>query len=150
MKIYICENCSNFQKTKEAILKRHFLSDGNLIEYLPSGQPILTKEGRQAGYISISHTDNTLVMAIGNKPVGIDVERKSRKISSRICPSIEEWTKREAYGKFLGLGINKEVLSAVLPENLINTFFYGDYVIGVCSEERSESIQTLIDNVLFE
>ena len=150
MNIYFCEDCVDIQKAKEEILKRHFSCDNYLIEYLPNGQPILTKDGEQSGYISISHTDNTLVMAFADKPVGIDIERKNRKISSKVCDSIEKWTRREAYGKYLGVGINKEVLSAKLPDKIINTFYHGEYVVSVCSEEYNEGIETLIDNAIFE
>ncbi|MBD5101083.1 MAG: hypothetical protein HDT29_07580 [Clostridiales bacterium] len=150
MKIYFCKDCVDIQKAKEGILKRHFPCDDILIEYLPSGQPILIKDGEQSGYVSISHTENTLVIAFADKPVGIDVERKSRKISSKVCESIEEWTRRESYGKYLGVGINKEVLSAQLPDKLINAFYQGEYVVSVCGEEYNEGIETLIDNASFE
>ena len=150
MKIYFCKDCVDIQKAKEEILKRHFPCANYLIEYLPGGQPILTKDGKQSGYISISHTDDTLAIAFCDKPVGIDIERKSRKISSKVCESIEEWTRREAYGKYLGVGINKEILSIKLPDKIINTFYHGEYVVSVCSEEYNEGIETLIDNALFE
>ena len=150
MRIYICEACKDIQKAKEDLLKRRFPSGECSIEYLPSGQPILAREGKQAGYVSVSHTDDTLAMTFADKPVGIDIERKDREVSSRICDSIEEWTRREAYGKFLGVGINKEILSATLPDKLINPVYFGEYVVSVCSEERAEGIETLIDNCLRE
>ena len=150
MKIYFYEDCVDIQKAKAEALKRCFPCDDISSEYLSSGQPILTKDGEQSGYISISHTDNALVMAFGDKPVGIDIERKSRKISSKVCESIEEWTRREAYGKCMGVGINKEVLSAQLPDKLINTFYQGEYVVSICGEEYNEGIETLIDNASFE
>lgn len=150
MKIYFCEDCVDIQKAKAEALKRRFPCDDISIEYLSSGQPILTKDGEQSGYISISHTYNALVMAFGDKPVGIDIERKSRKVSAKVCESIEEWTKREAYGKYIGVGINKEVLSAQLPDKIINTFYHGEYVVSVCGEEYNEGIKTLIDNASFE
>ncbi|MDE6614753.1 MAG: hypothetical protein K2K24_04510 [Clostridia bacterium] len=150
MKIYFCKHSADIQKTKESLIKRQFQNDNYQLEYLPSGMPIIVKDGRQAGYVSISHTDDTLIMAFSDKPVGIDIESKNRKVSTKICGSIQEWTRREAYGKFLGVGINKEVLAEQLPDDKINTFFHGDYVVSMCSEEGVESVQTVIDNALDE
>ena len=150
MKVYINERCSDIQKAKEHLLKEHFC-DGRKyeIQYLASGQPILICDKEQAGYISISHTDDTLAIAFASKPVGIDIERKDRKVSANICDSIEEWTKREAYGKMLGIGINKEILSAKLPDDIM-TFICGEYAVSVCGNERVDGIITLIDNRLCE
>lgn len=149
MKIYVKESCSDIQKAKDELLKLHF-SDGKdyEIQYMPNGKPILVRGREQAGYISISHTGDTLVMAFSDKPVGIDIERRNRSVSPKICGSIEEWTKREAYGKWLGVGLNKDVLSATLPDSIINTFNYGEYVVSACGEETKDGAQqTLIDNV---
>ncbi|MDE5616787.1 MAG: hypothetical protein K2I78_03270 [Clostridia bacterium] len=147
MKIYIKTDCADIQTAKSELLKRHFSCDGYAIGYLQNGKPIIVCGQEQSGNISIAHTDKTLIMAFSDKPVGIDLERLERKISSKIGVSIEEWTQREAYGKWLGVGINKEILTAPLPNGMINTFYYGDYVVSVCSEERADE-QTLIDNMI--
>ncbi|MDE5991314.1 MAG: hypothetical protein K2H36_07010 [Clostridia bacterium] len=146
MKVYIKERCADIQKAKTELLRAHFCGDKNYeIRHLQSGRPILVCAQEEVGYISISHTDDTLIIAFADKPVGIDIERRSRKVSPKVCGSIEEWTRREAYGKWLGVGINKEVLSAQLPDNIINTIYYGEFVVSVCGEEVVDG-ETVIDN----
>ena len=130
---------------KERLLQRYAQwGEKYSIEYLPSGQPTLMLDGRQSGYISISHTKDALVMALSDKPVGVDIELSERS-TSRIGMDIKEWTKYEAYGKYLGVGINREVLRAVLPKELIKSFRHGEYVISVCGEGELEAVETLID-----
>lgn len=146
MKIYINTQCSDMGKAKEFLLGKFCGSDYS-IEYLPSGKPELVCDGARAGHVSIAHTDGALVMAFADKSVGVDIERSDRRISAKICPSIDEWTKREAYGKWLGVGINKDTLDANLPKELIKTFICGEYTVSVCCEESIEEIVTLIDNI---
>ena len=146
MKIYIDKSCADVKKSKELLIKRHYPDKNYSIERLSNGKPIIISDGKEIGCVSISHTDGVLVMAFSDKPVGIDIERYDRKISFRICGSIEEWTKREAYGKYTGEGINKEILNMRLPNDIIKTFNWLDYIISVCCEEQIEGIETLIDN----
>ena len=76
-------------------------------------------------YISISHKDHRLVIALSDSPVGVDIERMEDKptlycIARRYFPEqIEEgdctsfyrsWTRREAYGKLLVVGLSMKVM----------------------------------------
>ncbi|MDE6189918.1 MAG: hypothetical protein K2G37_06550 [Clostridia bacterium] len=146
MKIFINERCSDMRAAKEFLLKE-FSKSGKpySIKYLPSGQPTLILDGKPSGYISISHTGATLVMAFSDKPIGVDIELRDRK-TSRIGMDIENWTKCEAYGKYLGVGINKEILKADLPQELVKTFKRGEYVVSVCGEGELEEVVAFIDN----
>lgn len=92
-----------------------------------------------SGDISISHTGNIIAIAISDYKVGIDIERKNRKISKELI-SIENWTKKECYAKYLGCGITRELLNSVPPADLITTFIYGDFILSICSEDKTVDI----------
>lgn len=91
------------------------------------------------GDISISHTENIIAIALSDYKVGIDIERKNRKISKALT-SIENWTQKECYAKYLGCGMTRELLNSVPPADLITTFEYGDFIISVCSEDKTVDI----------
>ncbi len=147
MKIYINKHCSDISLAKKFLIELNFGTDKNYcLEYSDNGKPNLVCDGKQAGFISISHSDGTLAMAFSDKPVGIDIERKDRKIS--VCQNIEEWTKIEAYCKYTGEGLSKKAVSMKLPEHLIKTFYSDEFVVSVCGEEEIDTIATLIDNRL--
>ena len=110
MKIYINKRCSDISQAKKFLIELNFGTDKNYcLEYSDNKKPNLVCDGKQAGFISISHSDGTLAMAFSDKPVGIDIERKDRKIS--VCQNIEEWTKIEAYCKYTGEGLSKKAVS---------------------------------------
>lgn len=92
-----------------------------------------------SGGISISHTKNIVVIAVSDYKVGIDIESKDRKISKELI-SIENWTQKESYGKYLGCGLSRELLNNPLPSDLITSIEYGDIIISVCSEDKTLDI----------
>ena len=99
---------------KQLLLYRHNL-DGK-INYLSNGKPVLTN----GQYISISHSGEYVVVAVGKESVGIDIERKNpklHKISSRfyhpddVVPQNKDaltqlqyvWTAKESIYKLAGV-----------------------------------------------
>lgn len=119
--------------------KRHVSTDR-----LSNGKPVLLLDNKREGDISVSHTKNCLVVAISEEKVGIDIELKERHISPTICKNIKEWTQYEAYGKYLGTGISKELLNKELPEELITSFEWGDYIISLASNDKKVDIIKLV------
>lgn len=140
---------SDIEKAKRLIFTRHLCceSDNYSIVRTAKGQPLLYKDGAECEKISISHTDNMLAVAFANCSVGIDLERKDRIVSERICTGIEEWTRYEAYGKWLGEGISKSLLKRQLPKDLLRTHTVGEYFLSVCSKTDSPDIISVIDNI---
>lgn len=135
----------DLQKAKERILIKYSEFKGNTysIQYLPNGAPQLLSGSLQKGYLSISHTDGLLAMAFSDGKVGIDVERADREISSKVCKSVENWTRIEAYAKWTGRGLSKDILNGNLPDEIITTKRYQQYVLSVCGDGNDFEIIAL-------
>jgi phosphopantetheinyl transferase len=98
-----------------------------VIELEATGRPVLT--GALSHYfVSIAHSGSHVVVGVANEQVGVDVERlrqsaPSPRLMARVCSPDElralgvmpdtdraiafmtVWTRKEAYGKALGIGI---------------------------------------------
>ena len=131
------------------------------------GKPWLTIGGRRAEniYFSLSHTKNAIAVAVSNRPVGIDIEAVvsqervgdshflERTMSATERQSIAEaddprlmftelWTRKEAYVKLLGTGLDMNTLPMLLNEADAYTFRTG-YGSGyaysvVCKADQGE------------
>lgn len=111
-------------------------------------------------HYNISHTKGAIVCAVSDNPVGVDIERvrpyKKQIIEYFFTQNEREyifkdmenqdkrfteiWTKKEAYVKWAGTGIeipfNKfDVLYSEKKAPKLNSFFYLEYCITVCSEQ---------------
>lgn len=102
-------------------------------------------------HFSLSHSGNLAVCAISDKPVGIDVEqnKKANFNVARRCFTkaelqyvlsgkeksqqrfFEVWTKKEAYVKLLGTGIQDFLKFNVVGNKTIDTIFYQNYTVSV-------------------
>ena len=84
---------------------RRRLGDDICIAYNENGAPIL-EEGH--GYIGVSHTRGWVAVIWSPAPCAIDIELKTRKLSSAAVArysitSIEDWCALEAVYKYKGL-----------------------------------------------
>ncbi len=114
------------------------------VKYKENGKPYIS--GRDDIFISISHSDNFIVCAVSDSPVGIDTE-KIRQYNPKLANKYfteediayisnsdkaftEIWTKKEAALKISGEGIkgikNPELFKGVEYETII----FEDYVIS--------------------
>lgn len=117
-------------------------------------------------YFSLSHTKNAIAVAVSRRPVGIDVEAVvsqerigdshflERTMSATECKQInlannprlmftELWTRKEAYVKLLGTGLDMNTLPMLLNEAEAYTFHTG-YGSGyaysiVCKADQGEN-----------
>lgn len=111
-------------------------------------------------FVSISHSENLVICAVSDKPIGVDIER-IRKVNPgtarKFCTEREKvyvfgkipdendfktdsedtlirlfeiWTKKEAYGKMLGKGILYDMINTDV--SFVETYRFDDYVISVC------------------
>lgn len=117
-------------------------------------------------YFNISHSQNAVVVAFSRHENGIDIE-KIRNIDLNIakhCFSIEEneyirnsrkqlssfweiWTKKEAYLKYVGVGIVNKLKTFNVLNNQINsiihTMKYNQFVISCCCTENERTTPSL-------
>lgn len=125
-------------------------------------------------HFNISHTNNCIIAAFSNYPIGVDIEKVSKpdiRIAERFFTSAELkyilrsdseqnerfyeiWTKKEAYIKNLGKGFFMPLNSFnVLSKDLsvyISTIRKEDYMISVCSENQNYSIYDLTEEKFYD
>ncbi len=145
MIIYTAKIRDDKNAALEAILRAHGERTDKTVtlDRLSTGKPVVLYDGVRQNYVSLSHTCDTLIAAFSDKEVGVDIERKDRKVSRQICKGIVEWTKYEAYGKYLGCGITKKLLSLPLPEELILSLEIDGYAVSIASEDKKVDIINL-------
>lgn len=124
------------------------------LTYEPNGKPVARN-----CFVSISHSGgHVAVCRNDNVPVGIDIEKMAErdfyKVSNRFFrgkelekfsenPTAEVfyeiWTRKEAYSKILGTGV-QEVVKGFDVYSLANyefeTDFAGEYAVSVCEKIR--------------
>ncbi len=113
-----------------ALLKSYFGREVQLAK-TASGAPYIEDE---SACISFSHKDRILVVALSAKSVGVDIEKITEKASHiKIAEryftpkeieyiNSEErffrlWTRKEALGKLLGVGLNVETIAVEVIKN---------------------------------
>ena len=132
-----------------------------IYEITESGKPLA--KNFPSVHFSISHSDNFSIVAFFEDAVGIDCEKKNKKISNEVLArffSAKEisdfsdfpmrlWTSKEAYVKYTGKGLAMGRSDVKIPYyfNKIlfsNTYFerftIGNYECAVCTS-RSDTLQ---------
>ncbi len=138
---------------KETICEIYGIEKNDLIfSVSESGKPYC-KSHKKIKF-SLSHSADTIALAIDEKDVGIDIEKirkADEKLVERVCTENEKniifssknpdkkfteiWTKKEAYLKALGTGIDRELKKLdVENENLkFTTFSFEGFIVSVFS-----------------
>lgn len=109
---------------------------------------------------SISYSDNVLVIAIADSDIGVDIEKMDCRKSNKLIVEkffaenekdyvrqkvnsrqsfFEIWTKKEAYVKYLGVGIDKNFkkydVFMMDDEIRIVTFVKNNYFLSYCCKQ---------------
>lgn len=154
----------------EALVQRayrqYLQEEGSEIEHQEPGIIKRTDRGKpyftEGPFFSVSHTGQLWVCSMGSVQVGIDVQKMGRrlyweKIANRYYTEderahIEEhgiesffqiWTRKEAYAKYTGRGIDKEFkIFSTLQSNspYFTDLFLEEDVKASCCMERKEEI----------
>ena len=157
--VYILSNEIDAYGFLESVLKEKFNIKMPEIKKGSHGKPYFP--GTDI-HFNISHSGDFKVLAIAETPVGVDIEKVRKadlRVAKRFCENeynyitqkdsehrfFEIWTKKEAYLKYKGTGLNGgldsfDVFS--LPEG-ITTFRFKEYFISVCGikEFKTEVIK---------
>ena len=146
--IYTYENLSS-QEALEKSLKNYHIDKYELI-YNEYGKPFLKDRDL---FFNISHTKNTIVIAISDKEVGIDLQVKSyrpRVIDKYFTPSEQTlvdnsldkadtftkvWVKKEAYVKMIGQGLSYGLKKVDTPLLNIKVSKKDDLYMAVCLKD---------------
>lgn len=73
-------------------MEKQGLSPGEPVRILPAGKPVLAE--REDVYFSLSHSGDWALCALGDKPVGADVQKRrkvSLSLARRLHPAEAEW-----------------------------------------------------------
>lgn len=104
-----------------------------------NGRPVVSR-----GFVSISHSEDTVAVAISEAPVGIDIEEK-RERPERLWKRVgakrgyPDWCRKEAYVKFLGDGFTTHPRSVEVPRGVWTETLESDTLcLAVCAEEEQE------------
>ncbi|MBO5706842.1 MAG: 4'-phosphopantetheinyl transferase superfamily protein [Bacteroidaceae bacterium] len=107
-------------------------------------------------HFNISHCADAIACAVGDKPIGIDVESTERKISDALIrhtmsPQEQEkiagdpirffrfWTQKEALVKLRGTGLQDNLHDLLLPQNTADIVFHTEehadkgYVLSIAT-----------------
>lgn len=141
----------------------------------PSGKPYV--EGAGAFCFNLSHSGDWVVLAWGQRSVGVDVQFKDpgravQDLIRRYCPECGEpntfyeyWTAKESWLKYLGIGLTRRLDSFKVdpqrglvsdPQAKTNAAIlsypqiHKDYTCCVCSEEAVTEVQILSAAQLLE
>ena len=111
---------------------RRLVDDWNPDE---SGRPIC-----QSGYLSLAHSGDYAVAAWSERPIGVDIEKHrplSPALAKRLGGGLDEWVKKEAYGKAIGTGIYR-VLNAPIPDDWHLSFpdAPDGYIMAICEKQE--------------
>ena len=141
---------------QDYIKKKLGISDC-IIKRNNNGKPYI--EGHPEIQFNISRSSNICVVALSNKPVGIDIEKIREfdfKIAVRFFSDYEQhyifdsmlqkerffeiWTKKEAYLKYTGEGLTRPLSSFSVFDiaPMFRNYYLDGYIITVCQKEWHE------------
>ena len=127
------------------------------IKYLDSGKPY--KDNIE---FSLSHSNEYVILATSNSPIGIDIEKIKDINPNLINYSFNEldakeiktkeqffsrWVLKESLGKCVGIGLKGKIKEIPSTEGLFNymgesfsskSIKYEDYMVGVCVKKNEE------------
>ena len=138
-----------------------------VIEKTPEGKPFL--KGDSGLFISLSHCDGLVAVAVSNKAVGVDSERVRNfdpNIAKRFFTELEQeyvfgaddgaderffeiWTRKEALAKHQGIGLLDDT-SVCTVENTdrFQTFAVDGYTVTVCTDKDKTDASFSVANEL--
>lgn len=130
LKIYRTENTNLYDKLNGLLAE--YVRGGISILFTENGKPYI--EGNPL-FFSLAHSGNVALIALCDKPVGVDTElKKDRKygaVLSRFCEKekreiagtedfLRHWVVREAYVKMLGATLAEKLSGLVYADGILS------------------------------
>ncbi len=150
------ENAAAFLLLQDALCHEYGIRDIPPFDYDANGKPFLSAYPDL--YFNLSHCRNAVVCALGDSPVGVDVERircvgdslvrytmnaaEQEQIHAASSPErmfTRLWTRKEAVLKFTGQGVGNSMHDVLLPDHLlalgieVRTFEQQDFIFSVAT-----------------
>lgn len=152
---YTYQKCDSEAFIKEA-LKRFCGKTDFIIKRTKRGKPFVEESDI---HFSLSHSGTLTLCAVGEKPLGVDVEKNrtfkhEEKILKRFTGEtengnfLEKWTAFESRVKYFGESI-LDCPRAKSERLEVMTFDFGEYTVSVCSEEKEEIKKERIQMAVF-
>lgn len=109
----------------------------------PLGKPYFAEA--DAPHFSLSHTKTLVACAIGNAPIGVDIEPEDRRISAAVCHRFLEdcapedalrcWTQRESFGKLTGEGVASQAIPFDKDKLCFDSYIVAGHLLTVCRQK---------------
>ena len=153
--------------SNEFIKKTYIKHTGSNLEKIikksTKGKPYLMNDSNF--HFNISHSKGAIICGVSKEPIGVDMEEikpYKPKLTQRFFTKDEQeyilsdnnlidlrfaeiWTKKEAYVKLLGVGLEKDFKSFdVLDQKNFFNCTYSGYSISVCSNKFGRERTTVV------
>lgn len=122
----------------------------NKTEYFDAaGKPFI-----DGGYISISHSEDMVLLAVSDTPVGVDIELEREvhpKVAQRMFsskelasgyPIMQLWVRKEAMLKKLGTGL-KGAENEITDHEFLSIPHFEGYAAAVCTDQKEYQMEII-------
>lgn len=142
-----CECATSYLLLCRALRECYGIEEKPRFGYLENGKPYLV--GYPNIHFNLSHCKNAVVCAVSNSPIGVDIERKRHANDDLIRYTMNDeeieqidkskdkdyaftklWTKKEAFVKLTGLGIQDNI------KDILKNIDYSKIVIDTMENDE--------------
>ena len=123
----------------DALIRRYLGREDAVIHRTEKGKPYVRFPGQDgdAPFISVSHSENTFALLVSETEAGLDIQYprgvKAERIAARYFTEeeaaevaedstgdrfFELWTRREAFSKYTGIGLEQVMTGELLTEDV--------------------------------
>ena len=145
----------------DALIRECLGREDLVIERNDKGKPFTAGPDTADCCISVSHSEGTFALLVSDRNVGLDIQYhrdvKTDRIAARCFPAEEAayvaddpegsrfftlWTRKEAYSKYTGLGMEQIMMKEPVPDNCEVRFtdlrLEDGCYCSICSEHAEE------------
>ena len=148
---------------RHALWKKTGVSPANWKFYSDKDGRLCSKDNFLGLYPSISYCDDLIAVALSNKRIGLDLEKENidpsaiavafsehensiltqDKASAELAAKM--WTRKEAYSKWIGLGVDRDFKTISMEEILTKT---KEYSTSILHNSRDYLAMILVDKAI--